>query len=121
MLLNQENLSGKDLTEQLGDKWVPARAQRGHEGDEQSGVNWVATRAQSGHEGKEQSVAGQSTGHTVFRWESAAECQKGFQWLKGMQSSKESVETPEERHTAMKAASNQDGKRTARECKEDTE
>ena len=62
---------------------MPARAQRGHEGDEQSGVNWVATRAQSGHEGKEQSVAGQ----TVYRTYSIQEgvgCRvpKGFPVVK---------------------------------------
>ena len=42
---SQENLSGKDLNEQPGEKWVPARAESGHDGDERSGENWVTARA----------------------------------------------------------------------------
>ena len=57
---SQENISGKDLTEQSGENFVPARARSGHEGDEQSGENWITSRAHSGHEGKEQSVACQA-------------------------------------------------------------
>ena len=50
-------------------------------------------KAQSCHKGEEQSIAGhQSTGHTVFRSESAAECQMGAKWFKGVPSSQESVE-----------------------------
>ena len=56
-----------------------------------------------------------STGHTVFRKESAAERQKGIKWLKGVPSSQESVEWPEERRTAMKAPINQDGKEGSQE------
>ena len=46
----------------------------------------------------------------MFRRESAAECQKGVKWLKGVPSSQERVEWPEELRTAMKAPSNQGGK-----------
>ena len=55
---SQEDLSGKDLNEQSGEKWVPARAQSDHEGDQQSGENWVTAGALSGHEGEEQLVGG---------------------------------------------------------------
>ena len=54
----QEYLNGKDLIGQSGDKWIPARAQSGHEGDKQSGENWVIAKAQNGHEGERQSVTG---------------------------------------------------------------
>ena len=55
-----ESLSGKGLTEQSLENWVPARAHNGHEGDAQSGENWVTARAQSGHGGEEHPVAGQT-------------------------------------------------------------
>ena len=74
---SQENFSGKGLNEQPEENWVPAMSQ-------------------SGHEGEEQAVVGQevytSIVHTVFRRESADECQKGVKWLKRVPSSQESVE-----------------------------
>ena len=57
----------------------------------------------------------QSTGHTVFRRESAAVCQKRVKWFKVLPSSQESVEWPEELQTAMKAPSHQDGKEGSQE------
>ena len=56
----QENIKGKNFTEQSGENWVPARTQSGHERDGQLGENWITARAQSGHEGKEQSVSYQA-------------------------------------------------------------
>ena len=44
---SQENLSGKNLDEQSGENWVPARAQTVHEGDEQSVVGQAVYRAHS--------------------------------------------------------------------------
>ena len=54
-------------------------------------------------------------GHTVFMRESVAECQNDVKWLKGMPSSQERVERPEERRTAMKSPNNQNGKEGSQE------
>ena len=73
----QENLSGKNLDEQSRENWVPARAQSGHKDEEQPVV-----------------LGKQSTGHTVFRSYSAAECQNNVKWLIGVPSSQKSAEQP---------------------------
>ena len=71
---SQENISGKDLTEQSGENWVPARAQSGHESEEQSDAGQAVYRAY------------------ILKRESAAECQKGVKWLRGVPGSQKSVE-----------------------------
>ena len=57
----------------------------------------------------------QSTGHPVFRKESAAECQKGAKWLKGVLNSQESAEWSGGRPEGIKAPNNQDGKECSQE------
>ena len=67
MSCSQEVLSGKDLNEQSGENCrVPVRAQSCHYGDERLGENWVTARAQSGHEGEEQSEGGLAVYRTSY-------------------------------------------------------
>ena len=70
----------------------------------------MVIKAKSSQQGTQQYA-----GYTVFRRESSAECQNDVKWLKGVPSSQERVEWPEERRIAMKALSNQNGKERSQE------